>query len=203
MKDAKEKVLCISRKDLPHHWLKTMGSTALGPEEFFGSLKAAKLHWLEREEAEQNRSFKQIIPYVIFRNREKNLLACYRRNGGEKRLNNLWSLGIGGHINPVDTFDKDGSLASLVEAGLFREILEETGISGRNQHPEFLGVINEETTEVGKVHFGLVYSAEIENPEVFNPSDELSSFQWIKMPAARNLKMEHWSGLAMDLLSGP
>lgn len=196
-----EKVLCIAKKDIPAEWLKEMGKTGLSPAEFYGRMNCVDMYWLNRKDAEKNFSFKQIIPYVLFLNEKENLMACYRRSGSEKRLDDLWSVGIGGHINPVDSDGGNPSLPYLVEQGLLREIEEETGRPAHDLKLDFIGVINEEKTEVGLVHFGLVHWVNIEKTDRMRPAVELSRFQWIKFSSVKGLKLEHWSRLAIDLLA--
>lgn len=195
-----EKVLCVARKDIPAQWVREIGETALTGEFFFAQMKPAPIYWLDRAAAEKNPEFKQIIPYVVFQNPDRTETACYQRNGSEKRLAALWSVGIGGHINPEDGKTDPVSLESLVRSGLKREIAEEIG--GSDFHPEFVGVINEERTPVGSVHFGLVYRLIIRHPDQLNPSDELSRFHWIETGKAGDLNLELWSVMALDLLKG-
>jgi predicted NUDIX family phosphoesterase len=196
-----EKVLCIARKDIPAQWLKEMGETALTADHFYMQMKAVELHWLDRESAEKNPAFKQIIPYVVFQSTDKSLTACYQRNGSEKRLTDLWSVGIGGHVNPVDACPGRSMLEDLVACGLNREIEEEIGKIGPAMAPDFVGVINEEQTAVGSVHIGLVHRLTVVNSSELTPSAELSRFQWIKTEKAGELNLEIWSFLALDLLN--
>jgi predicted NUDIX family phosphoesterase len=194
-----EQVLCIARKDIPAEWLTKMGETALNPEGFYHRLNTVKLHWLDREMAEKSTVFKQVIPYTVFQWVDKDLIGCYQRNGSEKRLADLWSIGIGGHINPEDAVEDGIGLESLVTQGLIREIKEETG-KLEPAAPEFVGVINEECTPVGSVHFGLVHRMVVGTPEQLAPSAELSRFHWIETEKAEKLNLEYWSFLALKLL---
>jgi predicted NUDIX family phosphoesterase len=195
-----EKVLCIARKDIPGEWLSDRGQTPLTSEAFYRRLNSVKLHWLARETAEKNPAFKQVIPYVIFQTADAELVGCYQRNGSEKRLADLWSVGIGGHINPKDASRDNPSLESLVDQGLFREIEEEIGKPDQEAMPEFAGIINEEQTSVGSVHLGLVYRMTIKNPDKLTPSGELSRFHWIKIRDVMILNLELWSRLALNLM---
>ena len=58
--------------------------------------------FIPRGEAENDPSFKQIIPYVIMSCEGKYLNYVRGKRAGEKRLVGNLSIGIGGHINPVD-----------------------------------------------------------------------------------------------------
>jgi len=104
-----------------------------------------------RKLAENDRNKKQIISYCIIIN-ENNEILTYTRKGNEKRLHNLMSIGIGGHINDSD-MQKD--FYTTLYKGTIRELEEELpGISDYQIIP--LGIINEELSSVGHVHTGFV-----------------------------------------------
>ncbi len=106
--------------------------------------------FIEREKAENDPTMKQIIPYITFV-RDGKIFAMRRLvKGGEARLHNKASIGIGGHINHED----EG-----MEDGLRREFFEEVLYKGTFQ-PRLIGFINDDSDDVGKVHFGLSYVVE-------------------------------------------
>jgi predicted NUDIX family phosphoesterase len=114
-----------------------------------------------RPEMEQDPSFKQLIPYCIFRCGD--LIFNYQRGTaqGEARLHAKRSIGVGGHVSSVDL---GGSESPYLE-GMRREIDEEVDIeSGWTE--DCLGLINDDETEVGKVHLGIVHIFELDNPQV-------------------------------------
>ena len=110
-----------------------------------------RAEFLERGGAEQNFSYKQIIPYVILRHGEKYLLIKRLPKQGEKRLHNKFSLGVGGHINVFDQAQSD-----ILEAGMQREKNEEIKIEQEGEC-RLIGVINTDVAEVDRVHLGVVY----------------------------------------------
>ena len=103
-----------------------------------------------RPAMELDPSFKQVIPYLVLRDGARYFLMRRTRAGADARLHDRWSIGVGGHINPGD-----GGLLG----GLRREWAEELDAAFV---PEFrlVGVLNDDTTEVGAVHLGAVYVAE-------------------------------------------
>ena len=103
--------------------------------------------FLPRADVEPDRSWKQVIPYLVLRDGSRYFLMRRTRAGGDARLHDLWSIGVGGHLNPGD-----GDLAG----GLRREWREEIEA---DFEPEFrlIGLLNDDTTDVGSVHLGAVY----------------------------------------------
>src|SRR5690349_8317438 len=111
-------------------------------------LAALKSHgsFRPRPEAENDADWKQVIPYVVVLDDERIFLMRRTRAGGDERLHDRYSIGVGGHINPED---------ADVAGGLNREWSEEIEA---NFTPDFrpLGVLNDDGNSVGAVHLGLV-----------------------------------------------
>lgn len=170
---------------------------------FFSQLKHAHTAWVPRSEAEIVPSYKQLIPYMVPRAGQGRWIGCYRRKGSESRLHDLWSCGIGGHVNPVDAKGCRGDLKEILDSGLSRELDEELPRRPVGCRPVFRGVINEEQTEVGTVHFGLVYTLDISEPAPLVPGEELSGLTWVPIERVRSLNLELWSTLALDLIGKP
>ena len=115
--------------------------------------------FLERPHAEGDSSFKQIIPYVLIKRGHEIFLFKRLKGGGEARLHNLYSVGVGGHINPEEA-SGDVRGYGLVTGGARRELEEEVGYTGEG----FLrpvGLLNDDTNEVGSVHLGVVFVMEL------------------------------------------
>jgi predicted NUDIX family phosphoesterase len=119
-----------------------------------------------RDEMEHDPSFKQLIPYCIFRCR--GTIFHYKRSQGqgEKRLHSKRSIGVGGHISSVDV--RGGE--SPYREGLRRELAEEVQIDAGFTE-SCVGLINDDLTEVGKVHLGIVHIFDLDAPKVF-PREE-------------------------------
>ncbi|MCS7172007.1 MAG: NUDIX domain-containing protein [Armatimonadetes bacterium] len=102
-----------------------------------------------RGEVEEDPSWKQIIPYAVVRRGKEVFLFRRTDRGGDARLHHLYALGVGGHVNRQDTGDP-------LEAGLQRELGEELEFTAPWQ-ARMVAVLNDESTPVSRVHFGLVY----------------------------------------------
>lgn len=132
------------------------------------------LFWMEREEAETNENFRQVIPYCVLRHGA--LVYAYRRKGAEKRLHGLWSIGVGGHVDHPET---------IVEAR-DRELKEEVEI-GCPYSVQYIGTLALSETPVDRVHIGMVYVLELKHPwagpgafylEPPEPLEGWSKFLW-------------------------
>ena len=125
------------------------GVTADGLDAF-EMLVARDGQFRPRAEVEIDRSWKQVIPYLVLRDGPRYFLMRRTQAGGDARLHDRWSIGVGGHLNPGD-----GDLAG----GLGREWREELVA---DFEPDFrlIGLLNDDTTEVGSVHVGAVYVAD-------------------------------------------
>lgn len=145
-----------------------------------------------RPAAEQDRSLKQVIPYLVLRDGDRYFLMRRTKAGGDARLHDRFSIGIGGHLNPGD-----GDLAG----GLRREWREEIEA---DFEPEFrlIGLLNDDSTEVGSVHVGAVYIAEAAGrPVAIRETDKLSgTFAGPAEVAEVVDRMETWSALVFEHL---
>ena len=159
----------------------------------------------KRGEVEDDPRFKQPIAYAVIFNPRQNTVFAYRRSTGaenydEDRLRGKWSWGVGGHIEASDDPEGDPILSSLK-----RELTEETDLEDEF-HAEVLGYINDDTTEVGSVHFGILYVVEIERPEIRPRSPELASGslrplgELEEILADPRYVVEEWSALALPAL---
>ena len=120
-----------------------------------------------RGEMEQDPSFKQLIPYCIFRHRDaegRETVFQYTRGKGqgESRLHSKRSVGIGGHISAEDVGD---GLDNPYREGLKRELEEEVFIDSPYRE-RCVGLLNDDLTEVGKVHLGVVHLYDLETPDI-------------------------------------
>src|SRR5690606_7557172 len=99
---------------------------------------------------EQDQRYKQIIPYLVFTHENKYFVMQRTSTTTEQRLKNKYSLGIGGHIRQEDM--NGNSIFEWAE----REFHEEVSYHG-NLEIIPLGVLNDDTNDVGKVHIGFVF----------------------------------------------
>jgi predicted NUDIX family phosphoesterase len=149
-----------------------------------------------RGDVEDDPSYQQIIPYVVFRHRDSYLLTRRLRASSEKRLRQLYSLGIGGHINPGDL---DGG--DPIADGLRREWEEEVSYQGHFE-ARMLGLLNDESSPVSKVHLAVVFLLDGDTPEIsIRETDKLAG-ELLTLDEMRihYLEMESWSQMVYDRL---
>ncbi|MEZ0241702.1 MAG: NUDIX domain-containing protein [Chloroflexota bacterium] len=187
-----EQVLVIPRRsvmpDPGWHGVRTEDA------ETFQDLVAREGRFEPRAAMEADRSHKQVIPYLVLRDGPRYFLMRRTRAGGDARLHDRWSIGVGGHLNPGD-----GDLAG----GLRREWAEELVADFM---PDFrlVGLLNDDTTEVGSVHLGAVYVADAAGHSVeIREADKLTGgFATSAEVAAVRDDLESWSGLVFEFLEG-
>jgi len=147
-----------------------------------------------RQEAETDFSAKQLIPYAVISNQEGRILT-YNRHGSEQRLKGIFSVGIGGHVNDGD---KSSSIYKTLTTGLRREINEEMGLRVNNADISLAGMINEDRSEVGHCHIGVVFKVELHGVSP-SFSTEIENPQWLSIQEIDLEKFELWSALALKL----
>jgi predicted NUDIX family phosphoesterase len=147
-----------------------------------------------RSAAEPDPTRKQLIPYLVLRDGDRWFLMHRTRAGRDARLHDRYSIGVGGHLNPGD---------GGIEGGLGREWAEEIEAEFS---PEFrlVGLLNDDTTEVGAVHLGVVFEADAAGRPVAIRETEKLSAEWASAAAVRAVhdRLETWSQLVFDALSG-
>lgn len=167
----------------------------------------SRFQFLDRNLAETDPSFKQIIPYVCVTCNNEWLTARRSKKVGESRLAGLRLCGVGGHIN---TTDVDGQTnldpLALVIKGLVREIDEELRFESEVIPKwDMVGFINDDSNDVGKVHFGIFYVIEINSKDAVSIIDEgLVDHEWINPMdlLARREEFEGWSKILIDHFYG-
>lgn len=203
-----EQILCARAADLPPVWLPEAGSVRLSEVEWLARMDGVEPHWLPRHEAENNPAFKQWIPYILLQN-ARGELAAYPRQGTEARLHGLWSLGLGGHINPTDGAAPGAAQSApwrdLLWNGMRRELGEEYPGAATAGTTRFLGLIHESRSAVGRVHIGAVFLHEITG-DPGAPGAELAGLQWVSAGDVGGIqwpleRFELWSQLAVQLLT--
>lgn len=173
-------------------------------ERYLPRLLASELvSYRPRSEMEEDPSFKQLIPYCIFRhvdaqNRTWLFQYCRGRGQGEGRLHSKRSIGVGGHISLDDHQVGSGS---PYDEGMRRELLEEVDIrTGYTQR--CVGLINDDETPVGQVHLGVVHLFDVESPEVFPREADLleAGFREIAGLVSTADQLESWSRISLEAL---
>lgn len=166
-------------------------------------LDPANTSYRARADVEQDPSFKQLIPYVIFRYRDPlhgEMVFQYTRGKGqgEGRLHSKRSVGIGGHISADDHVSDE---CVPYEAGMRRELLEEVQIDGEYQD-RCVGLINDDETEVGRVHLGVVHIIDLEQPNVSSRETDIleSGFRSVRDLLNDIDQFETWSQICLRAL---
>lgn len=173
------------------------------PDGPFRGVRAADEAWLEalvgsagaflpRPQVETDRARKQIIPYLVLRDGPRWFLMQRSRAGSDQRLHDRFSIGVGGHLNPGD---RD------LRGGLRREWSEEL-VAGFEPEFRFVGLLNDDETDVGSVHLGAVYVADAaRRPVHVRETDKLrGSFVSADDVEAVRDRLESWSALVFDHL---
>ncbi len=194
-----ERVLVLPREDVPG------GCDYTGLRPFEGNQMADLLdavartgRWMDRAAAETDPTHKQLIPYVVVRDGERAFLMERTAAGGDARLHHRATIGVGGHVNPVD----DGQ--DPIATGLRREWVEEIEADW-DPHFEPIGLLNDDRNPVGAVHLGLVYEVEAAGrPFSVREHEKLSG----RLASADEIRaawdrMESWSQLVVRALWGP
>jgi predicted NUDIX family phosphoesterase len=159
-------------------------------------LRAAVLahgRYLARPVAEDDPAFKQLIPYVVVRDGSRIFLMERTDAGGDARLHRKASIGVGGHLNPVD----EGEDPLL--AGLRREWTEEL-VADWEPSFELAGLLNDDTNPVGAVHLGVVFEVEARDREVAVREIDKLSGRFVERSAVTAAwdRLETWSQLVAE-----
>jgi predicted NUDIX family phosphoesterase len=190
-----EHVLCVRREDVfpDGAW---HGFVADGLERCQAVIRERSF-FMPRAEVEEDPSYQQIIPYVVFRHRDRYFLTRRLRASTEKRLRQQYSLGVGGHINPGDLEHGDP-----VMDGLRREFEEEVDYRGEVQ-TTLLGLINDDSSPVSKVHLALAFLVEGSSPEIAIRETKKLAGELLTLEEMRiyYLEMESWSQIVYDRLT--
>ncbi|QEG22999.1 phosphoesterase [Mariniblastus fucicola] len=152
-----------------------------------------------RDEMESDPSFKQLIPYCIFRHTaDDGTVSIYQytrgKGQGESRLHSKRSIGIGGHISTLDAGED-----SPYDQGMQRELEEEVKIETPFEQ-NCVGLINDDETEVGKVHLGVVHIFDVQTQNVHSNEDDIleDGFVPISDLLADTGRFETWSQICLN-----
>jgi len=196
---AEERVLCFERKLLEklgvfqglHHEVEKYLSVATD---------RANLTYLNRSAAELDKRYKQLIPYVLIICNGKILRYRRGKGGGETRLHGLFSVGIGGHISEEDHGLFNSNDRGYYEEGLRRELMEEVDIDANNAPA--VALINDDSTEVGYVHFGVVHVLQVPDESIVGRRSGIVGPEFVPLAeAVKDLSVyESWSRLCLEQL---
>jgi predicted NUDIX family phosphoesterase len=151
--------------------------------------------FIRRVDAESDPTYKQIIPYAILMH-EDTIFSYFRgKLLSEERLRGKHSIGVGGHISPED-------LNLFVEAymkAMYREIGEEIIIDSKFEQ-QAVGLLNDDSNDVGKVHLGIVHLFSLEKPLVQAKEKSINQAKFVKIPDLKKQidKYESWSQICIE-----
>jgi predicted NUDIX family phosphoesterase len=157
---------------------------------------------MPRPEAEVDPNFKQIIPYVVMAHAGRYLSYVRGARGGEKRLVGHRSIGIGGHINPADDLPLfNADLRETYRAAVEREVAEEV-VVGAPHTDQIVALLNDDSTEVGQVHLGVVHLWELDAPDVRKREQMITQLGFLTPTELHEVRdaLESWSRMCLDQL---
>jgi len=188
-----EQILVVKRTELFSKEPAWSGLKKVNFDDYLAIINEKK-EFQPRSVMETDPQYKQIIPYLVFEHNSKYFLMQRAAKATEQRLQNKYSLGIGGHIR-----QEDMSTDSLFDWAK-REFHEEVSYTD-SFNIEPLGILNDDSNDVGKVHIGFVFLLR-GNTDAISVKSELKSgvlYDLVQMkPYFPN--MESWSQLVFEFL---
>ena len=157
--------------------------------------------FMPRSQAERDSSYKQIIPYVIMMHEDKVLSYVRGRRAGESRLVGNRSIGIGGHINPIDA-DNSPLFAYLYDnylTAVQREVAEEITVE-TPYTDRIVALLNDDSNEVGSVHIGIVHCWNLDKPDVTKREQMITQMTFMSHEELQDVRdtLETWSQKCLD-----
>jgi predicted NUDIX family phosphoesterase len=196
---TEERVLCFERKLFEA--LGVFQGLSVDAEKYLPVVTSpAKTTYLNRSEAELDKNYKQLIPYILIICNDKILRYRRGKGGGEKRLHGFYSVGIGGHISEED----NGLFTNRAgyQEGMRRELMEEIALELDEVKEAPVAVINDDSTDVGSVHFGVVHILRVPDEKVAGRDSGINSPEFV--PIAEAIKdtsgYESWSRFCLENL---
>ena len=156
--------------------------------------------FVPRSEAEDDPSFKQLIPYAVLTHEGRILHYIRGGKGGEKRLVSKGSIGIGGHINDLDAGVEAMDRAAYKRA-VEREVGEELRIVGAYTD-RMAAILNDDSSPVGQVHLGIVHIFEVETRNIRAGEAAICDLEFLSAAQLRERRenLETWSQIVLDSL---
>lgn len=191
-------------------------NNASSPDTNLWAQFAADGLFLERDLVEEDIRYRQLIVYLILRHEQDVFIYQRIKATGEKRLIDMYSFGLGGHINETretrgrfsrltqrDNSVHTASFTRLVTSNLKRELKEEVSFPGLFSY-RFLGILNDQETEVGRYHIGLVFLVSCQSPQI--TVREKNKIRGSLVPVSQLTdyqdKLENWSNLLLPHIPG-
>jgi len=158
-----------------------------------------------RGSVENNPAYQQIIPYIVVRNDNGKILTYKRgKKGGETRLHDYYSIGIGGHVNIKDFYK---SYDRTIENAVYREVKEELELDVDKDFEFliYLGWFACNNTKVDEVHLGLLCTLQITNQglnKILEEKEVIEDIEFLPIEEIKKLNLESWSKIALEVIEG-
>jgi predicted NUDIX family phosphoesterase len=199
MNPRNENVLVVRRELFDE--LESFQGLNFEPQKYLNAiLSRGNNFFIPRSEAETNPGYKQIIPYALIAFDQTVLHYVRGKKAGEQRLVAKGSVGIGGHMNETDE-----SLFAMDEeayrAGVEREVNEEIKIDTPFED-RIVALLNDDSTEVGRVHLGIVHIFKLKEPKVQKREAMITGLTFLAKQEllARRASLETWSQICVDAI---
>ena len=199
-----EQVLVVERKVLEETGM--FQGLAFKVERYLERLFAPGiLRFMDRGQAETNPAYKQLIPYVIMTYNGKFLSYVRGKRAGEKRLLGNRSIGIGGHINPVDvntTLFNSDFYETVYLPAVKREVAEEVSVAA-HYTDRIAALLNDDSNDVGAVHLGIVHYWALDSARVSKREQMITQMAFMSPAELQEVRdtLETWSQLCLDGLT--
>ncbi len=202
-----EQLLCFSRDLLPDG----IGEASVFTDDSLWQRILGNIEIVPRSEAETDYTRKQLVVYVLVRSGDR--ILRYRRTPktDEQRLKELYSIGVGGHVNVGDRsqfslFQTDpGFNIEFIRDAAWREIDEEISVDAKIlREPELTCFINDDSNDVGRVHFGIVWQLDLSEPAVsVKGTKGIGELEFVTLDRLieDREQFETWSQLLIDHLT--
>ena len=191
-----EQILVVNRKELfnneENHFYGFIEKNDEKTKKIISTFESYKVK--RRGDMEEDPNYKQLIGYVLLKDITTGEVLVYKRlvGGGEARLHGKASVGIGGHMNEVE----GKTIYEMLKINAARELNEEVGVSEEDalNNLHFIGLINDDKTEVGQVHIGVVYECKVDKQLVEVKEDDTLVIKWMPGEEAKaEENYETWS----------
>jgi predicted NUDIX family phosphoesterase len=194
---TEERVLCFRRSLLEE--LGVFQGLSLEIEKYLPVVtSASQILYLNRSDAEHDKRYKQLIPYVLVFCNDRILRYRRGKGGQETRLHGLYSVGVGGHISEED----HGLFSNRLgyHEGMRRELMEEVAIDEVNDAA--VAAINDDSSEVGFVHFGVVHVIHVASEAIVGRRSGIVSPEFVPVAEAvgESSGYESWSRFCLENL---
>lgn len=195
-----EQIIVVPRETLFDHEKNQfngfLSKNKLKGENIFDALKHYEVK--RRGDMEEDPTYKQLISYCLLENENGEILVYERLSGGgESRLHGQSSIGVGGHMNDVPGAD---SINEVLRINAQRELEEEVGLASKDsQNMEYIGFINDDNNEVGKVHMGIVFKITVNSHDIEAKETDTLRIKWIEQGRIESYDdFETWSALILQ-----